>query len=217
MKLNDLTGQRFGRLTVLRRIEDHYYQKSGRHDVQYKCRCDCGEVVNVLGIHLRSGHTSSCGCFRADTARATMTTHGMSGKRIHNIWKGMLERCINTRHNNYEIYGGRGITVCDEWRNSFEDFFEWSMSNGYTEELTLDRIDVNRGYFPDNCRWVTQREQCNNTRRNINVEINGEVHTLKQWTEIFGLKYGTIASRVKRGWTPLAALTTPVRSVAEHN
>lgn len=216
MKFKDLTGQRFGRLTVESRTDDHYYP-SGRHDVQYICRCDCGSVVTVLGIHLRSEHTVSCGCYRVETSRDTMTTHGMTGTRLHNIWKNMLERCTNVNHKNYDIYGGRGITVCEEWLNSFESFYEWSMQSGYESNLTLDREDVNKGYCPSNCRWITQKEQCNNTRRNIEVELNGETHTLKQWTEILGLKYGTIVSRVARGWDPVDALTTPVRSITEHH
>lgn len=216
MKLKDLSGQKFGRLTVLQRAEDHYYP-SGRHDVQYLCKCDCGNNVTVFGIHLRSGHTVSCGCYRVEVTKFTMTKHGMSGTRLYNIWRNMYERCTNTNHPNYSIYGGRGITVCDEWVDSFEDFYLWSIQNGYGDALSLDREDVNKGYSPSNCRWITQKEQCNNTRRNIEVELNGEVHTLKQWTDILDLKYGTIASRVKRGWDPVDALTTPVRSVTEHN
>ena len=216
MKFQDLTGQTFGRLTVLHRTENHYYP-NGRHDVQYLCQCECGNTVSVLGIHLRSGHTTSCGCYRAETTKTTMTTHGMTGSRLHNAWKNMIERCANPHHKNYDIYGGRGIEVCRDWQNSFQAFNDWAMQNGYAEHLTLDRIDVNRGYSPENCRWITQKAQCNNTRRNINVEINGETHTLKQWTEILGLKYGTISSRVERGWSPRDALLTPVRSTTEHN
>ena len=216
MKLKDLSGETFGMLHVVQRAEDHYYP-SGRHDVQYLCKCDCGNTINVLGIHLRSGHTVSCGCLRAKTARETMTTHGQTGTRLHNIWKNMLERCTNPNHKNYLIYGGRGINVCDEWSSSFEVFFEWAVNNGYDDTLSLDRANVDMGYNPRNCRWITQKEQCNNTRRNINVEIDGETHTLKQWVEILGLNYGTIVSRVKRGWDPVDALKTPVRAIAEHN
>ena len=211
-----MTDQKIGRLTVLSRAEDHFYP-SGRHDVQYLCKCDCGALVTVLGIHLRSGHTVSCGCFRVETARNTMTTHGMTGTRLHNIWKNMIERCTNSGHKNFDIYGGRGIRICDSWLTSFDEFYKWAIRYGYRDDLSLDRIDVNSGYSPMNCRWVSQKEQCNNTRRNINVEIDGETHTLKQWAEILGLKYGTIASRVKRGWSPVEALTKPVRSIAEHH
>lgn len=215
MKAKDLTGQQFGRLTVLHRTEDHYYP-SGRHDICYMCECECGQKVKVLGIHLRSGHTTSCGCFRVDTARQNMTKHGMTGTRLHNIWRNMIGRCYNQNHKNYDAYGGRGIRMCAEWLESFETFYEWALNNGYSDKLTLDRKDVNKGYEPSNCRWVTQKEQCNNTRRNVEVELNGETHTLKEWTEILGLNYRTIFSRIQRGWSPLQALTTPVRMVTEH-
>lgn len=216
MQLRDLTGMRFGRLIVIDRAEDHYYP-SGRHDVQYICKCDCGNVISVLGIHLRSGHTASCGCLRADVSRDGFTTHGMTNTRLHTIWKNMKERCNNERRDDYALYGGRGIAVCDEWRDSFMDFYTWAMRSGYEDGLTLDRIDVNGNYSPSNCRWVTQKDQCNNTRKNINVSIGNETHTLKQWCEILNLKYGTIASRVSRGWPADKALTTPVRSVVEHS
>ena len=128
----------------------------------------------------------------------------------------MRERCMNPAHKNFAIYGGRGIKMCDEWLNSFDSFYAWSINNGYSDDLTLDRIDVDGNYEPSNCRWVTQKDQCNNTHRNIVVTINGETHTLKQWTELLGLKYGTIVSRVSRGWDPIKALTTPVRQIGEH-
>ena len=214
MRFNDLTGQKFGRLTVLYRTNDHYYP-NGRHDVQYVCKCDCGNQLIVLGTHLRSGHTLSCGCLRVDTSKKTMTTHGLTDTRLHTIWKNMRRRCFDHKNKNYKDYGGRGITICEDWME-FINFYNWAIGNGYDDSLSLDRIDVNKGYCADNCRWVTQKEQCNNTRRNINVEINGEIHTLKQWTEILNLKYGTIASRVSRGWNPVDALTIPVRSIAEH-
>lgn len=216
MKIKDMTGRQFGRLTVLQRVEDHVYP-NGRHDIQYLCRCDCGKELVALGIHLRSGHTSSCGCARAEAARNTMTTHGMTNTRLHDIWKNMKERCLNENHKNYDIYGGRGITISDEWIRSFETFYQWSVSHGYNDSLTLDRVDVDTGYTPDNCRWVSQKEQCNNTRRNIVVRIGDETRTLKQWTELLGLKYCTIVSRVRRGWDPVKALTAPVRSIGEHH
>lgn len=214
MLIKDLTGQRFGRLIVLYRTDDHQYP-NGRHDVQYKCKCDCGKELNVLGIHLRSGHTCSCGCYREDKSREKMTTHGKTNTRLYVIWKNMRERCTNPKHKNYSIYGGRGIKICEEW-NQFDSFYNWAVCNGYSDDLTLDRIDVNQGYSPENCRWISQKEQCNNTRRNIKVSIDGEVKTLKQWSKINGLNYGTVSSRIKRGWTPIEALTSPVRTMAEH-
>lgn len=216
MYLKEMIGKRFGRLVVVRRVENHYYP-SGRHDACYECCCDCGNTVNVLGIHLRSGHTVSCGCFRVDTSRQTMTVHGKTNTRLYTIWKNVHARCTNQNHNDYPNYGGRGITVCDEWKHNFQAFEEWAINHGYADDLSLDRIDVNGNYEPCNCRWVSQKDQCNNTRSNIYVTINEQTMTLKQWTEALGLNYGTIVSRVSRGWDPITALTTPVRLVSKHN
>lgn len=216
MRFKDLTGEKFGRLTVVKRIEDHYYP-SGRHDVQYRCMCDCGNAVNVLGIHLRSGHTSSCGCYRQEVSREKMTTHGKTNSRLYTIWKNIKGRCFYEGHDDYAYYGGRGITICSEWKDNFECFYKWAMTHGYTDDLTIERVDVNLGYNPNNCKWIPRSEQSNNTRRNIIVTMNGETHTLKQWSSILGLKYGTIASRVKRGWTPEDALLNHKRIQIEHN
>ena len=204
--MKDLTGEIFGRLTVLYRTNDHYYP-SGRHDIQYRCRCECGTEINALGVHLRSGHTKSCGCLRKETTGNTKRTHGMTNTRLHNIWKNMKSRCTYERHEDFDLYGGRGITVCDEWLNSFDAFESWANNNGYSDGLSIDRCDVNGNYEPGNCRWITQKAQCNNTRRNINIEFNGETHTMKEWAEILGIKYGTLQSRIARGWSYKKALT----------
>ena len=205
MKFIDLTGEKIGRLSVIKRVEDHYYP-SGRHDVQYLCKCDCGKYVNVLGIHLRSGHTISCGCYRKEIATKNMTTHGQTGTRLYTIWKNIKGRCLNKNHDDYMYYGGRGITICDEWKNDFETFYKWAMSHGYDDNLTIERMDVNKDYCPENCTWITQAEQANNTRRNIKITINNETHTLKQWVDILGLTYTTVVSRIERGWNPEKAL-----------
>lgn len=202
----DLTGKKFGMLTVLCRSEDHIYP-NGRHDIVYKCLCDCGKTKDVLAVHLRSGHTKSCGCYREEKASDTMRKHGDSKSRLFVIWKNMKARCLNKNKPDYRLYGGRGITIDDSWKNDYVAFKEWANENGYNDALSLDRIDVNSGYSPDNCRWVTQKQQCNNTRRNIRISYNGEVHTLKEWSEITGIKYGTLCSRIYRGWDIEKALT----------
>ena len=207
MAFQDLTGMTFGRLNVLCRVEDKSYP-SGRHDIQYRCKCECGNEIIVLGIHLRSGHTKSCGCFRQDTSRKTRTKHGKTDTRLYVIWKNMKSRCLNPNHNDYHLYGGRGITICKEWLDSFDAFEKWSMENGYSDDLTLDRQDVNGNYQPGNCRWITQKAQCNNTRRNIKIDFNGETHTMKEWASILNINYGTLSSRIERGWTYERALST---------
>ena len=128
-----------------------------------------------------------------------ITTHGMYGTRLYHIWNGLRERCLNPNNKDYENYGGRGITICKEWDKS-ENFFQWALQNGYKDNLTLDRIDTNKGYFPNNCRWITSNEQQRNKRNNRILEFNGEKHCNAEWCEITGIKRGTIVSRLKHNW-----------------
>ena len=124
----------------------------------------------------------------------------MSGTRIYSIWKGIKTRCYNEKHVHYNSYGGRGIVVCNEWKDSFEAFYEWSMANGYSENLTLDRIDVNGNYEPSNCRWSTRKEQLNNKRNNIMITHNGKTQTLSQWANETGINYYKLRRRTIKGW-----------------
>lgn len=135
--------------------------------------------------------------------------HGMRHTRLYNIWRSMRQRCSNPNCINYHNYGGKGIKVCDEW-NKFEIFYEWAMANGYTEELTIDRIDVNGNYEPSNCKWSSYKEQANNKTNNRQIEFNGESHTLGEWSAIKGIKLATIWNRLKCGWSVEEALTRKV-------
>lgn len=161
----DLTGKRFGRLTVIEKTSIDTSK-----EVCWLCQCDCGNITKpIRSSDLRRGDAISCGCFRKEFMSKKQTVHGLENTRVYNIWNNMNYRCYNAKSNNYKYYGSRGITVCDEWRNSVKAFYDWAMSNGYSDDLTLDRIDVNGNYEPSNCRWVTMKVQ-NNNKRNCKKE-----------------------------------------------
>lgn len=184
----DITGQRYGKLVVLSRAENIGSL------VAWECVCDCGNKTIVTGNHLKNGHTKSCGCYRQ--SGEYVGTHRMTNTRLHRIWEAMKTRCNNENSHAYKYYGGRGITVCEEWEHSFENFYSWAVENGYMDGLSIDRIDNNKGYSPENCRWATNKEQANNRRQTRLITFNGETHSLKEWSEITGINYHTLISRL---------------------
>ena len=159
MRLDDLTGRRFNHLVVISRAPDRV-TPSGSKSVAWNCVCDCGKQVTVRSNELRRGTTKSCGCYRS----AMHTTHGKRHSRLYNIWQNMVQRCTNDKNPAFRDYGQRGITVCEEWRNSFQVFESWAITAGYSDSLSIDRIDNDNGYKPSNCRWVTAKVQANNRR-----------------------------------------------------
>lgn len=158
MKLVDLTGQRFGRLVVIRRMP------SVNKRTKWLCVCDCGNEIIAESYNLKTGHTTSCGCFQREATAEANQTHGMRKTRLYRIWVCMKNRCYAKSYHAFKHYGGRGIKVCAEWRNSFETFRDWALSNGYADNLTIDRVDTNGDYCPANCRWATMAEQNQNKR-----------------------------------------------------
>ena len=208
----DLTGEKFGRLTVLGLSE----KKSGRKSY-WVCECQCGNKKLVRSDSLKRGQVQSCGCLKKEQNRINLdrTTHGDTPtgehKRLWEIWQGMKQRTSNLNNKSYARYGGRGISVCKEWRESYTNFRDWAFNNGYSDNLTIERIDVNGDYCPENCRWADAKMQGQNKRNNIVVEINGESHILSEWCRILGVKRGTIKTRIYRqGLTPYEALTIPI-------
>lgn len=201
-KLVDLTGRRFGMLTVISRANNK------GEETMWNCQCDCGSISVVQGNNLRRGKTKSCGCQRIK--------HGKKGTRLYNIWGGMKKRCNCPTHMWYKRYGGRGITVCDEWNNDFQAFYDWAMSHGYSDDLTIDRIDNDKGYSPDNCRWASETEQKNNRSNNQIVEIDGKSQTLAQWSEDTRILYGTLYRRYKKGLRGEELIAEVPKSSARH-
>ena len=192
MKCKDILGERFGRLIVVEKAGPNTHRK-----MRWLCRCDCGNQLIVLGDSLRNGRIQSCGCLQKELTSKRFSTHNKSEERIYRIWKTMKNRCNNPNYKWYVNYGGRGIKVCDEWQK-FESFYEWSMVSGYTETLTLDRINFNGNYEPSNCRWVDMVTQNNNKRTNHRITFNNETHTMKEWSRILGIKYSVLENRLNK-------------------
>lgn len=195
---NNLTGKRFGRLTVIKLMPKN------KRKTYYECLCDCGNTKIVRSDSLTSGSVQSCGCLKKEQDRVNLIknhSHKMSGTRIYSEWLGIKARCYNKNNERYCNYGGRGITVCDEWINDFQSFYDWSLNNGYADNLTIDRIDNNGNYEPLNCRWTDTYTQNRNRRSNVIVTYKGQRMCLKDAAEVSGIPYGTLSTRYHRGWS----------------
>lgn len=207
---DDLTGQIFGRLTVLWRDPS----KDPKHRLKWICECICGTVKSIFRTCLKDGSTLSCGCYRDEVN----TKHGLAGSRLNQIYDHMIHRCYNSENDHWKHYGGRGITVCEEWRgpNGRQVFFIWAEDSGYKAHLTIDRILVNGNYEPSNCKWSTKSEQARNKRNNRLIEYKGETLLLIEAVEKYStVPYKEVHRRLSRGWDLEDALLRPRRQKFE--
>ena len=216
----NLLGKQFGRLTVIERTDD-YVSPKGVHASRWLCKCSCEKntIKAVTTGCLTSGNTKSCGCLCADTIKKFSTKHKQSKKRLYDVFYDMKGRCYSKKFKGYNSYGGRGIKVCNEWLNDFMAFHDWAYANGYKEEVlpngrnkwTLDRINVNGDYCPENCRWITVQEQAFNRRENRLITYNGKTQTITEWSKELKIHRNTLYNRINSNYSIEKAFTTPVK------
>lgn len=204
----DLTGQRFGRLIVLKRTDN---DKWG--NLCWLCKCDCGKKIIVQGGNLKSNNTQSCGCLHKERVSTINTIHGhkKNGEvtQIYTAWCHIKQRCTNLKDKDYQDYGGRGIVICSRWKNSFENFLE-DMQKGWKPKLTIERIEKNGDYYPGNCKWATRKEQARNTRHNHLISHLGQIQCISVWSEKTGISERVIWWRINHDWSTEETLTIPV-------
>lgn len=201
--MKNLEGQKFGKLTVIK------FEYKKNYIDYYKCKCECGKEKIIRGYDLKSGKTKSCGC----VAKGNHTIHKKSKTKLYWVWQSMKARCNNENNKRYKHYGGRGIKVCEEWSNDYSNFHNWAVQNGYKEGLTIDRIDVNKNYEPNNCRWVTKEVQANNMTTNKVIKYKGLEMNIAQWEKFLRLPKNVLRQRIEKlGWSIEKAIETKSKS-----
>ena len=211
-RLVDLTGQKFGRLTVIKRAENV------KKKTMWRCVCECGNEKIVEARSLKIGETRSCGCLHRDTIKITSATHGLSNTPLYRVYRHIKSRCYNKNDKSYKDYGGRGIGICEEWLEDFAKFYQWSLENGYQKGLEIDRIDNDKDYSPDNCRWTNRTVQANNRRTNRHLTCRGKTLTVAEWSRISGVSQSLIWTRVyKLGWSVEDAIFSLPKSFSQTN
>ena len=194
-KRDCMLNHRFTRLVV---TSEAGRSKSG--ELLWLCKCDCGNEVRVPGRALRDGITRSCGCLKRDVCAARHTKHNIYGYPLYKCWINMKGRCTCPTNKSYKYYGGRGITLCDEWMNDPLAFYNWALENGWRKGLTIERMDVDGPYSPDNCTWATRAQQSNNMRTNHQITYNGRTQNLSQWADELGIPRQRLSYRINKGW-----------------
>lgn len=197
----DLTGKTFGKLTVIGQTGETKYGNR-----VWKCVCECGNYTDAFTAELNSGHKQTCGNHSRSVGFVSKST------RLYRTWQNMKNRCYWEKDKSFRNYGGRGIRVCEEWKNSFSNFREWALRSGYKDNLTIDRINTNGDYSPENCRWATIKQQENNKRNNHRLEFNGITKTISEWAEALDIPKQALSNRIKAGWPVEEALTRPLKN-----
>lgn len=195
----DLIGMRFERLSVIKKV-----RKNGK--VAWVCKCDCGNETQPYSTELLRGRARSCGCLQKEIVSAKFRKHGQYNTRLYRIWSNMIQRCSNPKNNSYYLYGAKGVSVCDEWKD-FASFSSWAAESGYSDNLSIDRIKTIKGYSPDNCRWATPQEQTDNRGCTRLISFDGKTQTLNRWAEETGISYRKLLWRLNHGWPIEKALT----------
>lgn len=194
--LDSFIGKKHNKLTIIG------HRKKGENNSNYFiCLCECGRIAEIRANHLFNDNQETCGRHHKKYSNPN------SGK-LYNTWNSMMHRCYDEKSHKYSSYGARGIKICDEWKNSYYNFYKWSIENGYCDGLWIERIDNDGDYCPENCKWATRKEQMRNTRRSKHIEYKGETHCLSEWCEILNLYYPTINGRLHKGWSVERAFET---------
>ena len=201
-------GERYGRLITVERVKG----PDGDFRQYWNCLCDCGAYKVIMAYSFVKSLTRSCGCLNRETLDLKVSSSWKNKSRLYDIWRHIIIRCEDHKCRAYPRYGGRGIKICEEWKNDYESFKKWSEDNGYNDTLTIDRIDNNQGYNPSNCRWATRKEQQRNKTNNRLIEYNGETKCIGEWVEILGIRENVLRFRIENGWSIERAFTTPVKA-----
>lgn len=211
----EMLGKKYGKLLIQGvSYKKPVFSKKENRIKKYiyfvKCKCDCGKEKIINAETIKRQKVFSCGCYIKEKLKKGLNVkHGLTNHRLYHIWCCMKNRCYNVNYLEFKYWGGKGVSICDEWKNNFENFYNWAIDNGYKDNLSIDRIDGNKNYCPENCRWATAKEQANNQRNNKLIFYKNQTKTLAEWCNFFGVKYSLVRDRIYRyNWSFEKAITT---------